>query len=112
MFDQNIRYHCPIFCVLNFEKPKTKNIKKKRKYVAGPDIEPRTSDLRVRGPTDCATRPGIFRDILRTSFLLQKLTRMVVQGQLVQSAVCLSDLYNVFLLDIVRDTKQNLWTTI
>ena len=21
-FDQNIRYHCPIFCVLNFEKPK------------------------------------------------------------------------------------------
>ena len=25
-------------------------------------------------------------------------------------AVCLSDLYDVFLLDIVRDTRQNLWT--
>ena len=27
-------------------------------YVARPGIEPRTSDLRVRWPTDCATRPG------------------------------------------------------
>ena len=32
--------------------------KEKRKYVARPGIEPRTSDLRVRCPTDCATRPG------------------------------------------------------
>ena len=39
-------------------------------------------------------------------------TRMVVHGQLVEPAVCLSDLYDVFLLDIVRDTRQNLWTTI
>ena len=30
----------------------------KRKYVARPGIEPRTPDLRVRCPTDCATRPG------------------------------------------------------
>ena len=35
-------------------------------------------------------------------------TRMVVHGQLVEPAVCLSDLYDVFLLDIVRDTRQNL----
>ena len=27
-------------------------------YVARPGIEPRTPDLRVRCPTDCATRPG------------------------------------------------------
>ena len=39
-------------------------------------------------------------------------TRMVVHGQLVEPAVCLSDLYDVFLLDIVRDTRQNLWTMI
>ena len=38
--------------------------------------------------------------------------RMVVHGQLVEPAVCLSNLYDVFLLDIVRDTKQNLWTMI
>ena len=37
---------------------------------------------------------------------------MVVHGQLVEPAVCLSDLYDVFLLDIVRDTRQNLWTMI
>ena len=37
-------------------------------------------------------------------------TRMVVHGQLVEPIVCLSDLYDVFLLDIVRDTRQNLWT--
>ena len=36
-----------------------------------------------------------------------KITRMVVHEQLVEPAVCLSDLYDVFLLDIVRDTKQN-----
>ena len=28
--------------------------------VARPGIEPRTSDLRVRCPTDCATQPGPF----------------------------------------------------
>ena len=39
-------------------------------------------------------------------------TRMVVHGQLVEPAVCLSDLYDVFLLDIVKDTRQNLWTMI
>ena len=39
-------------------------------------------------------------------------TRMVVHGQLVEPAVWLSDLYDVFLLDIVRDTRQNLWTMI
>ena len=37
---------------------------------------------------------------------------MAVQGQLVEPAVCLSDLYDVFLLDIIRDTRQNLWTMI
>ena len=35
-------------------------------------------------------------------------TSMVVHGQLVEPAVCLRDLYDVFLLDIVRDTRQNL----
>ena len=33
-------------------------VKAKRKYVARPGIEPRTPDLRVRCPTDCATWPG------------------------------------------------------
>ena len=35
-----------------------KKRKKKRKYVARPGIEPRTPDLRVRCPINCATRPG------------------------------------------------------
>ena len=39
-------------------------------------------------------------------------TRMVVHGQLVEPAVCLSDLYDIFLSDIVRDIRQNLWTMI
>ena len=39
-------------------------------------------------------------------------TRMVVHGQPVEPAVCLSYLYDVFLLDIVRDTRQNLWSMI
>ena len=30
---------------------------------------------------------------------------MVVHGQHVEPAVCLSELYDVFLLDIVRDTR-------
>ena len=33
---------------------------------------------------------------------------MVVYGQLAEPAVCLSDIYNVFLLEIVKDTRQNL----
>ena len=33
--------------------------KEKRRHVARPGIEPRTPDLRVRRPTDCATRPGL-----------------------------------------------------
>ena len=37
--------------------------KEKRKYVARPGIEPRTSDLRVRCPTDCATRPGALHTV-------------------------------------------------
>ena len=37
-----------------------KKRKEKRKYVARPGIEPRTPDLRVRCPTDCATRPGSY----------------------------------------------------
>ena len=32
--------------------------KEKRKYVARLGIKPRTSDLRVRCPTDCAMQPG------------------------------------------------------
>ena len=61
------------------------------------------SDLRVpcHQPTKCAI-----------PFPLGKFTRMVVHGQLVEPAICLSDLYDVFLLDIVRDTSQNLWTMI
>ena len=41
--------------------------KEKRKHVARPGIEPRTSDLRVRCPTDCATRPsqGSGREIMK-----------------------------------------------
>ena len=34
----------------------------KQKYVAIPRIELRTSDLLVRCPTDCATRPGLLCD--------------------------------------------------
>ena len=37
---------------------------------------------------------------------------MVVHGQLVEPADSLSDLYDVFLLDIVKDTRQNLLTMI
>ena len=37
--------------------------KEKRKYVARPGIEPRTPDLRVRCPTDCATRPGALHTV-------------------------------------------------
>ena len=36
------------------------------------------------------------------------ITRMVVHGQLVEPAVGLSDLYDVFLLDIVRDTDHDI----
>ena len=40
--------------------PFLKKRKEKRKYVARPGIKPRTPDLRVRCPTDCATRPSTF----------------------------------------------------
>ena len=36
-----------------------KKLKEKRKYVARQGIKPRTPDLQVRCPTDCATRPGL-----------------------------------------------------
>ena len=47
-----------------------------------------------------------------STFLVIDRTRMVVHGQLVEPAVCFSDLYDVFLLDIIRDTRQNLWTIV
>ena len=47
-----------------------------------------------------------------TQHTIINITRMVVHGQLVEPVVCLSDLYYVFLLDIVRNTRQNLWTMI
>ena len=43
----------------NWQQPFLKKRKEKRKYVARPGIEPRTPDLRVRCPTNCATRPGL-----------------------------------------------------
>ena len=36
--------------------------------MARPDIESRTSDLRVRCPTDCATRPGVCTERKRETF--------------------------------------------
>ena len=42
----------------NWQLPFLKKRKEKRKYVARPGIKPRTPDLRVSCPTDCATRPG------------------------------------------------------
>ena len=39
----------------------------KRKYVARPGTEPRISDLRVRRPTDWATRPGPAPRVLQES---------------------------------------------
>ena len=46
-----------------------KKRKEKRKYVARPGIEARTPDLRVRSPTDCATRPGVFDVITKLRHL-------------------------------------------
>ena len=46
--------------------------------------------------------------LLTRTMLAVLSTRMDVHGQLVEPAVCFSDLYDVFLLDIVRDTRQNL----
>ena len=45
---------------------------------------------------------------------LQILTNYFFSSEwlLVEPAVCVSDLYDVFLLDIVKDTRQNLWTMI
>ena len=42
----------------NWQLPFLNKWKEKRKNVARPGIEPRTPDLRVRSPTDYATRPG------------------------------------------------------
>ena len=47
-----VEHHC------NWQLPLLNQRKEKRKYVARPGIEPRTPDLRVRCPTDCAKRPG------------------------------------------------------
>ena len=45
---------------------------------------------------------------------LQILTNYFFSSEwlLVEPAVCVSDQYDVFLLDIVKDTRQNLWTMI
>ena len=52
--------HLPVLpahtIVSNSQLPFLNQQKEKRKYVARPGIEPRTSDLWVRCPTDCATR--------------------------------------------------------
>ena len=42
----------------NWQPPLLNQRKEKRKYVARPGIKPRTTDLRVRCPADCATQPG------------------------------------------------------
>ena len=42
----------------------------KRKYVARPGIEPRTPDLRVGCPTDCATRPGKYHRVAPSIILI------------------------------------------
>ena len=51
------------------------------------------------GHTDLSTEA-----VMPLKYLIR--TRMVVYGQLVKPVVCLSDLYDVFLFDIVRDTRQ------
>ena len=52
----------PVLCAHTFtsnrQLPFLNQRKEKRKYVARLGIEARTSDLRVRCPTNCATRPG------------------------------------------------------
>ena len=57
-----IRTGQTLFPLHNFVVRGDKKRKEKRKYVARPGIEPRTPDLRVRCPTDCATRPGKWSD--------------------------------------------------
>ena len=44
--------------------PLNSNLKEKRKYVARPGIEPRTSDLRVRCPSDCARAFRLISELL------------------------------------------------
>ena len=55
-----------------------KKRKEKRKYVARPGIEPRIPDLRVRCPTDRATRPG-FLYIYKSEILYYMLDRHISQ---------------------------------
>ena len=50
--------------------------KEKRKYMARPRIESRTSDLQVRCPTDCATRPGYWDRSVCTNSADPDLTRV------------------------------------
>ena len=62
-----------------------------------------------------ASQKRLFLEITHVTQIIHNaisLTRMVVHGQLVEPAVCLSDLYDDFKLDIVRDTRQNLWSMI
>ena len=47
--------------------------------MARPGIEPRTSDLRVRWPTDCATRPGLFFITFRVLIYIQKQLRLTLE---------------------------------
>ena len=47
----------------NWQLPFSSQRKEKRKYVAGPGIEPVTSGSRVRRATDGATRPGIITEL-------------------------------------------------
>ena len=68
--------------------PVTDNLnqrKEKRKYVARPGIEPRTPDLRVRCPTDCATRPGPSVVECKLNQWCLNSHNAVFQGGLVQS---------------------------
>ena len=56
----------------------------KRKYVARPGIEPRTPDLRVWCPTDCATRPGALpfgRILYHEPCATKKIVQRLLRGQ-------------------------------
>ena len=55
---------------------------------------------------------GYLTDLFNLVQVIAFTTRMIVHGQLVEPAVGLSNLYDVFLLDIVRDARQNLWIMI
>ena len=57
-------------------------------YVFRPGIEPRTPDLRVRCPTDCATRPGFCNGTC--SFFVETYT-VTFKKNCLSEAVLLSD---------------------